>query len=142
MVRWILRKAPRFLFNRTARRQLEGSKIKLTLSLCNEEALKPLFLDRNGLVSLSSVFFSGNPLERFLSKVTAHKQPSRHVSSGSNDENRFKRPLKLMEMKEIVWPHPLKSLQNLFFALLIRSYYDDQFHTRKFLDGAQQVRLN
>ncbi len=139
ILRWVLRKAPRFLFNKAARRQLEGSRIKLTLSLCSEEALKPLCLHKNGLYSLSTMFFSGTPLERLLTKVKAKNRPSRHMSNDGG--NRFKRPLRLMEMPEIAWPHPLKSLRNLFFAMMIRGYYDDQFHTNTFLDGAEQVRV-
>ena len=48
-------------------------------------------------------------------------------------------PLRLMEFRELMWPHPLKSLRNLFFTLVIRGYFDPSFSRETFLDGAQQV---
>ena len=45
-----------------------------------------------------------------------------------------------MDFKEIIWPHPLKSLRNFWFSLLIRGYYDNTYNTETFLKGAEQVK--
>lgn len=50
-----------------------------------------------------------------------------------------KKPLKLMDFKELIWPHPLKTLRNLWFSILIRGYFDSTYSPENFLKGAQQV---
>ena len=50
-----------------------------------------------------------------------------------------KRPLKLMNFRELIWPHPIKSLRNYIFSLLISSYFDQTFAIETFMNGAEQV---
>jgi len=58
---------------------------------------------------------------------------------GQDPSKNNKKPLKLMDFKEIIWPHPLKSLRNFWFSLLIRGYYDNSYNPETFLKGAEQA---
>lgn len=50
-----------------------------------------------------------------------------------------KKPLRLMDFNELIWPNPLKTLRNYFFSWLIRGYFDEQFSRETFLTGTEQV---
>ena len=75
-----------------------------------------------------------------------NKESRRYLSKVNDDRSRGgrkpKRPLRLMAFPELIWPHPLKSLKNMFFSFLIKGYYDDQFSPDTFLKGCEQVTTN
>lgn len=58
---------------------------------------------------------------------------------GDKDDDSDKKPLKLMDFNELIWPHPLKTLRNYFFSWLIRGYFDQSFSRDNFLNGTEQV---
>ena len=68
-----------------------------------------------------------------------NNESRRYLSKVNDGGGRPKRPIRLMAFPELIWPHPLKSLKNMFFAFLIRSYFDDQFYPDTFLKGSEQV---
>jgi hypothetical protein len=83
---------------------------------------------------------------RVLSYDGKPDQPIRHdgdrqlrSSGGGGDDGSRRRPLKLMDYQELMWPHPIKSIRNYVFAALIRGYYDSQFSMSSFLKGAEQA---
>lgn len=94
----------------------------------------------------AAVSRSGRP---FLCPDFSERVLSRSFSSGSEnslgpvksdkDDDSDKKPLKLMDFNELIWPHPLKSLRNYFFSWLIRGYFDQHFSRENFLNGAEQV---
>ena len=47
-----------------------------------------------------------------------------------------------MELKNIIYPSPLKAIKNFFSTALIRGYYDQEFNRDEFLNGATQVKFN
>ena len=51
-------------------------------------------------------------------------------------------PLKLMNFPQVIWPSVIKTIKNYFFAVIIRSQYDNTFTLQNFLDGSEQVVLN
>ena len=68
-----------------------------------------------------------------------NKENRRYLSKVNDGRGGPKRPLRLMAFPELIWPHPFKSLKNMFFAFLIKGYYDDQFSPDTFLKGCEQV---
>jgi len=53
-----------------------------------------------------------------------------------------KNPMKLMDFPYLIWPHPIKSIKNLLFGVLIRGYFDPSFSRTEFLRGAEMAICN
>jgi len=58
---------------------------------------------------------------------------------GSNGAERPRRPLRLMDYKQLRFPSPIKSLKNYLFTALIQTSFDREFSMNSFLAGAEQV---
>jgi len=67
-----------------------------------------------------------------------HTGPSLQSAEHPSEKSE-RRPLKLMELTELIWPSIYKTLRNHLFNFIIRSYYDNHFSMAEFLDGAEQV---
>lgn len=73
-----------------------------------------------------------------VSTNTIYRQFS-NESGNDNGKKNEALPLRLMDFTERMWPNPLKTLKNLFLAVLIRVYMDKHFTPAVFLKGAEQV---
>lgn len=58
----------------------------------------------------------------------------------NGDQNKKpKRPLFLMEFDERIWPHPFKTIKNIFFSYLIKRSIDRDFDAEEFMKGSQMA---
>ena len=44
-----------------------------------------------------------------------------------------------MKLKEIIWPHPIKTLKSYVIAIVIRHFFDETFSLSAFLAKTDQV---
>lgn len=112
-------------------------------SLCRTAVLrKECSKDLNcRLLHYFSFAFQGRLLPTKLCHPVTSRMP---LASRRTHDDSSKRPdevndIKLMDFNEIVWPNVFKSIKNMFMAFLIRGYYDNQFDSKGFLKGAEQV---
>jgi hypothetical protein len=126
----------RLLLNRTVR--------SLRLNVFSEKNARfqvPLLVDglrfkTRSVTSTTTLAFSNGGVTK--RPYRDESNPSRGFPDRDDDFD-GQQPLRLMEFREIVWPHPWKFFRNYLFSFLISSYFDDKFSIDSFLNGAEQV---
>ena len=96
--------------------------------------LKPSYRNTNGLLPLASAFLGTSQSHDHGSAPILNGQQKRQLSDDSR-----KRSLRLMDFPEVVLPTLMTRIRNMFFSVLIKGYFDEEFTTTSFLEGAQQV---
>lgn len=136
---------PQLLFKLPISKQVIGSKTTYRYALNECEHRGSFGFDRKLLLAFSRALCY-RPINDTVSqnhKLSSCQNRRQLSSGGQNDgDNGNGKRIKLMDFKEIIWPHPLKSLRNLFFSFLIRGYFDKHYSPEIFLLGAEQVHMH
>ena len=74
--------------------------------------------------------------------MTDNNKISNSITANGYCSSTDRNPLQLMDIPARIWPHALKSIRNLFFNFLIRTYYDSNYSARSLLDGSRQAVVN
>ena len=95
--------------------------------------LRQSYRNTNGLLPLASAFL-GTSQNQYHKSAPNHGLQKKKLSDDSR-----KRSLRLMDFPEVVRPTLMTRIKNKFFSVLIMGYFDKEFTTTSFLEGAQQV---
>ena len=98
----------------------------------------------NVVLNLSKLKLSKSVNERLTGQSIKYDFPNAiHLQTKRQYcQNTTTRPLQLMDIPELLWPHPIKTVKNIFFNYLISTFYDQQYSAKDFLSGSRQALLN
>ena len=159
--------APRFFYKYVRNKQKFGDRIRYTFrpkpSLTSSDALNKIQAqlspisasvlcdyhwktERHSVKMSEPLVLSNNQVhsnQEACDRINAasHRNYSSMDSGQPRDRDRAV-PLKLMDGDARIWPSPFKSLKNMFFTLLIRGYFDEDYSAASFLRGTKRVTFN
>ena len=122
-----------FITNKIKQSKIKG--IIATLSCNYKKLLNPIQF--NALKLISDFNYKQGVHSKFIFNSQVRKLSNKHDNNISDKKPH--RPLFLMQFDERIWPHPLKTLKNIFFTYLIRKSIDVDFDAEEFIKGSQMA---
>ena len=141
--RWLLLRSPAILARFATTTEILGQRTKYRLKVDQLVSSRPQKQGFSRFIPLAGTLlfrsFQPKSPNSQNGEVSSRRQCSQ-TPDEDDSESTGRRPLKLMDFNELIWPHPLKSIRNAFFSFLIKGYFDEYFSNKNFMDGSEQVR--
>ena len=112
------------------------------ITLCNKTYINTI-VATHLLNNIEHISYKFDKFKYVLKNLVTKKSfsTSSVENSRQNDDypGKSRRPLFLMTFDERIWPHPLKTMKNIFFTYLINNSIDSDFNVEDFIKGSEMA---